>query len=561
MKNAFTRLVVTAILLLSCVATAQSPDPSLVAHWPMDEGSGTVVNDVSGRNHHGTIQGDVSEWDWVEGIDETALHFHGGFNYPYVFIPNHSDFVFSTGSFTLEAWARLDGWVNMGYGEIIMGTNYNQTHGITLGFGIDPTNYHRPTFGAMTGLENKAIAQEEAEVDTWYHLVGIRDAELDKIQIYVNGELADEKTDISASLSSEDWSISGQHTWLVHNPVMACFHGVIDEVSIYDRALSPEEVLQHYMKYTDQPPIANAGPDQTVECTSCCATEVTLDGTGSSDPDEDPLTYAWTWDDGSAEGSTPTISLPLGTTTIVLVVNDGQMDSEPNSVDITIQDTTSPEIEVSVDPDLLWPPNHRMVGITVTVTVSDICDENASFVLSSITSSEPDDAAGQGEEDIQEADFGNPDTEFLLRAERDGYGTGRFYAIVYSANDASGNSATSSDTVWVPHDRRRRKKTLPSTRMDIIPDSYRLFQNHPNPFNPATTIRYALSEPAKTTLAIYNITGDKIVTLVDQKQPAGNYRIEWDGKDASGSPVASGVYFYRIQAGKFSKTCKMLFVR
>jgi len=68
---------------------------------------------------------------------------------------------------------------------------------------------------------------------------------------------------------------------------------------------------------------------------------VTLDGSGSYDPDGDPLNYTWTWDGDTANGVNPMVELPLGTTTITLVVNDGIVDSEPDSVDVTVE-TTAP---------------------------------------------------------------------------------------------------------------------------------------------------------------------------------------------------------------------------
>jgi len=93
-----------------------------------------------------------------------------------------------------------------------------------------------------------------------------------------------------------------------------------------------------------QTPTANAGPDQTIECLSPEGTQVVLNGADSFDPDGDSLTYEWTWSGGIASGVNPTIVLPLGTTTITLVVNDGTADSEPDTVDITVVDTIPPAI-------------------------------------------------------------------------------------------------------------------------------------------------------------------------------------------------------------------------
>ncbi|NOR48555.1 MAG: hypothetical protein GQ533_11020 [Methanosarcinaceae archaeon] len=211
------------------------------------------------------------------------------------------------------------------------------------------------------------------------------------------------------------------------------------------------------------PPVANAGPDQTVEQTCYQGADVTLDGSGSSDPDGDPLTYSWTWAGGTDTGMTPTVSLPLGTTTITLTVSDGEL-TATDTVDVNVVDTTPPVISVTVSPDMLWPPNHKMVDITATVTVSDICDAAPTVVLTSITSDEPDNthgtpwdadngASGDGNtnNDIQGDDIGSEDYEFQLRAERCGTEDGRTYTITYTVTDASGNSADASATVVVPH--------------------------------------------------------------------------------------------------------------
>ncbi len=96
------------------------------------------------------------------------------------------------------------------------------------------------------------------------------------------------------------------------------------------------------------PPVAEAGPDQTVEATSATATNVTLDGSGSSDPDDDALTYAWTWAGGTASGANPTIALPYGDTTITLTVDDGKGDTSTDTVVIHVTDDQDPV--VSIDP-------------------------------------------------------------------------------------------------------------------------------------------------------------------------------------------------------------------
>ncbi|MGB7063090.1 MAG: S8 family serine peptidase [Candidatus Zixiibacteriota bacterium] len=93
------------------------------------------------------------------------------------------------------------------------------------------------------------------------------------------------------------------------------------------------------------------------------------------------------------------------------------------------------------------------------------------------------------------------------------------------------------------------------------PQRFSLSQNYPNPFNPRTSIRYALPQDAQVRLTIYNVLGQKVATLLDEPQSAGFKTIWWDGKDADGYEVSSGVYFYRLTAGEFSEVKKMMMVK
>ena len=81
-----------------------------------------------------------------------------------------------------------------------------------------------------------------------------------------------------------------------------------------------------------------------------------------------------------------------------------------------------------------------------------------------------------------------------------------------------------------------------------IPSDYQLAQNYPNPFNPTTTLLYGLPRAAHVTMKIYNVLGQEVVTLRDEVQGAGMQTVIWDGRNALGTRVASGVYFYRIEA-------------
>jgi hypothetical protein len=113
-----------------------------------------------------------------------------------------------------------------------------------------------------------------------------------------------------------------------------------------------------------------------------------------------------------------------------------------------VGDRTPPTLKVAASPAMLWPPNNKLVPVTVAVTVSDDTDPNPAVTLVSITG----DDSGNVAKDIAGAALGTDDRSFELRAQRSGSGTGRTYTITYGAKDASGNSTTARTAVTVPHD-------------------------------------------------------------------------------------------------------------
>jgi hypothetical protein len=86
-------------------------------------------------------------------------------------------------------------------------------------------------------------------------------------------------------------------------------------------------------------------------------------------------------------------------------------------------------------------------------------------------------------------------------------------------------------------------------------------QNYPNPFNPSTTITFTLPERASVELSVYTTDGKLVTTIVDGVMDAGYRKVEWDGTNSRGVPVSSGVYFYRLEAGKQVLTRKMLLLK
>jgi hypothetical protein len=94
-----------------------------------------------------------------------------------------------------------------------------------------------------------------------------------------------------------------------------------------------------------------------------------------------------------------------------------------------------------------------------------------------------------------------------------------------------------------------------------IPREYSLGQNSPNPFNPSTLIHFAIPRAASVSLKVYNIIGQEVADLLVGTLPAGAFWTTWDGTDMNGRAVSSGVYFYRLQAGDYAETKKMLLMK
>jgi len=89
-----------------------------------------------------------------------------------------------------------------------------------------------------------------------------------------------------------------------------------------------------------------------------------------------------------------------------------------------------------------------------------------------------------------------------------------------------------------------------------LPTEFALYQNHPNPFNPATKIKYSVPQSTNIIIKVYDILGNKIETLVNEEKAAGSYEVTFDG-----SELTSGIYFYKLQAGSFVETKKMVLLR
>jgi hypothetical protein len=201
------------------------------------------------------------------------------------------------------------------------------------------------------------------------------------------------------------------------------------------------------LAFLNRPPVANAGPDQLmVEATGPGGAPVSLDGSSSSDPDGDALTYSWS-EGGStiATSMSPVAALALGTHTITLTVSDGKA-SASDTVSIVVRDTTPPAITSVVPSEgSLWPPAGNARPISVTIGAEDLVSPSPKCSIAVLSSNEP------GTDQWRVTGAFTVD----LVADRNGNGDGRIYTIGVECSDAAGNTASSSTVVVVPHDQGR----------------------------------------------------------------------------------------------------------
>jgi tetratricopeptide (TPR) repeat protein len=119
---------------------------------------------------------------------------------------------------------------------------------------------------------------------------------------------------------------------------------------------------------------------------------------------------------------------------------------------------------------------------------------------------------------------------------------------------------------WTPEMEEKFMENLPKRKGDLpeqafvveIPVKYTLSGNYPNPFNPETTIKFGLPKESRVTIKIFNVLGQKVIKLMDKEKKAGYHQVRWDARNEFGKKVSAGVYLYRMQAGNYNKTMKMM---
>ncbi|MFC2173358.1 hypothetical protein ACFLU6_12095 [Acidobacteriota bacterium] len=241
------------------------------------------------------------------------------------------------------------------------------------------------------------------------------------------------------------------------------------------------EVYVVFSEPANPPPVADAGGPYAIECNGQPST-LMLDGTNSSDPNNDPIDFSWTTDcpNGSFDddtSSTPTLSLdgpppcPV-VCTVTLMITDFLGATDTDTAQVTVDDTTPPTVQEGQD-DLfcLWPPNHWYVcfdSSDLTPVITDDCSQQPTWQITGCKSDQPDNARGMGDGNTVDDCVILPNNEgFCVRSERAGTEpAGRHYTVTITAADECGN--TSGDAaigmIYAPHDQSPKRTCIDATK-------------------------------------------------------------------------------------------------
>lgn len=311
------------------------------------------------------------------------------------------------------------------------------------------------------------------------------------------------------------------------------------------RIASEPDTVTITIKNINTPPIANAGNPQTVNE----GVTVTLDGSMSYDPDLDSLEYHWYSPDSITLSDSLIVDpsfiapdIPTNSPLIfefILQVDDlgenfGRVMSEPDTVCITIENINQPPVadagcdttvyegsfvqldaSGSYDPD--GDPLQYQWYSTSQIVLSDTMTVNPTFIAPAVS-----------------------DTTM--------------FSIQLVVNDLY-PMGVDNDFVNVTI------APITASHIPPIPIATQLIGNYPNPFNPETTIRFALDSEQFVIVDIYNIRGQKVQNLAQEELKEGYHEVVWNGKDSAGRDVATGLYFYRMQTKSFKEIRKMLMLK
>ncbi|MBU0509520.1 T9SS type A sorting domain-containing protein [bacterium] len=515
MTPAIRLLFAIAILALPLTLCAQEfatdSHTRLLIHF--NEGSGTIAYDASGNNLHGAIYGNP---EWTGGRYGTALRYHGG--------PDGVNFgdsdLLKPPILTCEAWVYAD---SIPPGERLIVTSAKDYYGYALML----WESGNPAFDCQSSnTRHIAMSPDPLTIHRWYHLAGTFDGST--VRIFVDGIC---KASVSGSLWPATWpllvgiDVTGPPYY--SDP----FYGIIDEVRISD-------VVRYACTFPDQIRIGDhfclhLQPLQPTVVYWCCpwegppifswlpGCEYQMPGCMETCP---PYTGPVTWT-AQYDSSTADCPLPGGWWSGRFIAQGGGCVCVFFETQLAVELTIFAAVPSSAGIELRW------------TTASEI--ENDHFEIHRSIE------GGLWSKIGTVPGHGTSSSAHHYSYLDEAVETGTTYSYRLASVDLNGA------TEWVGN-----MVSATPTAADVMPATYALHQNHPNPFNPSTEIVFEIPEAGNVALKVFNVAGQKVAALLNGPQNAGLHRATFNG---SGLP--SGVYFYRLSADGFIATKKMLLLK
>ena len=564
-----------ASLTFTITVTAPlSLEDGLVLYLSFDNNTiqGNTVQDLSGTGNNGTIYGGARTSTGKHG---EALAFDGVDDF--VEVPLTDSITFSIGdSFTVQAWIKTDDQPQLNDGIV---SNYRHHTNKKWGLAI------HGDFPALRGTVDFSVGEigrgvgirssDSLNNGEWHRLTGVRDQEARKTRFYVNGELIGEVDDGNRLIDPN----SGQSIWIGEH-LYRYYNGLIDEVRVWDRALTPEEIGS-----PQSPGGLRFSPNVIAGQTFTVGTSVSLTlptATGATSPYTYtlvPTLPAGLYFDPIANGpgyigGTPTAAIP--STPFTYTATDATGASASLTFTITVELNLDVNGDGQVDVlDLVWVA--VSYGMRGTALPADVNADGVVNVQDLVAVAAGIDAAATlpakiAEEVLLAAEAAAVELEGAAGAPVMGFyahpqGASNITAYRNVANALSDVRSLRTGDVrlgeWLP---LLEELLQVLAEMKAIPETTALLPNYPNPFNPETWIPYHLATDAEVTLTIYDIRGVAVRELVLGHQSAGVYESRgraayWDGRNQLGEKVASGLYFYTLTAGEFTATRKLLIAK
>ncbi|VVB59527.1 Concanavalin A-like lectin/glucanases superfamily protein [uncultured archaeon] len=360
-------LCTTGVFLLPSVTACPG---GMVSCWALDETEGLIAHDSINGND-GTLYC-VPTWN-APGVVNTALSFDGTGDR--VVIPDSTSLHFS--SFTVMAWAKAEGNFGM-YRSILTKDQQDQSE---FWFGYADNNKLDFKFNGQGGENINGASQRIITDSDWHFLVGVYDGST--IMVYVDGALDGSKLYGPMTVGTGTLNMGMTFYWGDN-----WFQGILDEVAVFNYALTPTEISSYYQmgvdgrSYCVEPPVA----DPNGPYTGNCGELILFDGSGSYDPDGTIVSYEWDFGDGNTgSGVNPSHTYASGgvyTVTLLVTDDDGLTDTEVTTADISCC-STNLAVNKTVWDGSNWVDNIRVANgtkVKFKLTITDNGDCPLSYL-------------------------------------------------------------------------------------------------------------------------------------------------------------------------------------